>query len=248
MQNVGENEPCYLLHRRPYRESSFLVDIFSLNYGRSTLLAKGAAASKQQSVSALLQPFQPLVLGWKGKSSLKTLIQIEAPSSPFRYKNDALYCAYYLNELVLNLLPDGEANSRVFAWYAEALERLVLEQPNELALRHFEYCFLCDIGQLPDFSLDHRGSDILPDRIYGYLPEEGFMEDDRYRYGGIHVRGESILALMEHRFLHTKMSEETVSVQVRKEAKVLMRFFVDLAMNGKELKSRKMFTQLKQSI
>ncbi|GIT25744.1 MAG: hypothetical protein CM1200mP41_17880 [Gammaproteobacteria bacterium] len=97
------NEPAFLLHRRPYTESSVLIDLFSRHHGRMVLIAKGARKLKSRWRGALW-PFQPLIAAWSGRGEVKTVTGMDGEGSSYGLRGKALYCGYYMNELVLRLL------------------------------------------------------------------------------------------------------------------------------------------------
>ena len=93
-----KGQPGFVLHRRPYSETSLLVDLFSREHGRLTVIAKGARQRKSQ-VRGVLRPFGLITLGWSGKGEVKTLTQCESPAPAFNLRKRRLFCGYYLNEL-----------------------------------------------------------------------------------------------------------------------------------------------------
>src|SRR5579864_5526181 len=105
-------QPACVLHRRPYRETSFLVDLFTPDYGRLTAVAKGARKIKS-GIQGLLQPFLPLVVSWTGKGELMTLTHTElAPQqTPCQLRGDCLFAGFYLNELLVCLLQKWDAHT-----------------------------------------------------------------------------------------------------------------------------------------
>jgi len=104
MTGPMQQEPAYVLHRRPWRETSLMVDVFSLNAGRVTVIARGGNSAKSP-LKAQLQPFQPLLLDWTGRSDLKTLTQADVRSGPTLKRTLSLYSGLYVNELLQRLLP-----------------------------------------------------------------------------------------------------------------------------------------------
>lgn len=251
MAAIVENEPVYILHRRPYRESSYILDVFSINYGRLSLVANGAgktAVKKGQNLAAILQSFQPLVLSWSGRSSLKTLRSAEATAVPFSYGTERLYCAYYLSELVLYLTPEADAFPELFAHYGQALERLASESTDkQLVLRVFEYHVLSAMGLLPSFDIDVQGMDIAKDRAYLLNLEEGFFpsmlsyHEQREQQPDLAVyEGRTIINLANN----TEMDASLWSKDELRQLKYLMKCFVDSALHGRALKSRSMYEQL----
>ena len=99
----------YVLHRRPYRETSYIVDFFSLQAGRVSAVAKGVRNSKTDRKS-LLQPFRPLRFQLSGKSELKNLRQIEAGGAVIMLAGTSLFCGMYLNEVINKVMPAGQSS------------------------------------------------------------------------------------------------------------------------------------------
>lgn len=251
MSAIVENEPVYILHRRPYKESSFILDIFSLNYGRMAVVANGAgksASKKSQNTAALLQNFQPLNMSWSGRSAMKTLRHVEAVSQRFMLHGDKLFCAYYLTELLLYLTPEGDAIPELFVKYAQAIEALNGQGSRESILREFEYYCLSTLGLLPNFRFDIYGDEIKLEKAYFLNLEEGFfaaplsyVEQQKTQPGVAVYEGRLISVLAE-----SSESELTLHKSDFKSAQLLMKSFIDYALNGKELKSRAMFEQMLQ--
>ena len=98
-----ENQPVFILHSYPYRETSLIVEVFSQNFGRLPLVARGARRPRS-AVRGLLMAFQPLHLSWFGKAELRTLHSAEWQGGQPQLQGMALMCGFYLNELLLKLL------------------------------------------------------------------------------------------------------------------------------------------------
>ena len=113
---------CFVLHRRPYSESSLILDVFSEEYGRVTLMSKGAR-SKRSNLKGALQPFTPLLLKWSGNGSMKTLRQAEPISLGLPLAGINLYSAMYVNELVGRVLMAEVAHARIFSRLPSCLNR-----------------------------------------------------------------------------------------------------------------------------
>jgi DNA repair protein RecO (recombination protein O) len=155
----------YVLRAQPYRDSSQLIEAWTLDHGRVGLVARGSRSPKSRT-RALLQPFQPLLLSWNEQGDLGTLTGAEAQEPPVPLAGETVFSGWYLNELLLKLLPRHDPHPELFEAYRRALARLPLAlQP---ALREFEKCLLAELGyglELPD--------DIDPKRRYRYDPELG---------------------------------------------------------------------------
>lgn len=170
-------QASYLLHYTPWRDTSFIVDLFTLEHGRIGLMARGARGAKPRT-RALYQPFRPLLVSWTGEGELHTLTGIEESGPAVPLEGAALGSGYYLNELVLRLLGKEQPQPELFAHYALALATLahvaVATGPAaaiETTLRTFELQLLETIGVLPDLArCAPGGAAIEPDRRYRFHP------------------------------------------------------------------------------
>src|SRR5574343_1011945 len=133
-------QPAYVLHTYPFRETSLIVEVFSRDHGRVALLARGARRPRS-ALRGLLLAFQPLELGWAGKGEVQTLMKAEWQGGQPLLGGKALFCGYYLNELLMHLLPREDAHERLFARYAETLRRFA-DGVREADLRMFEHALL----------------------------------------------------------------------------------------------------------
>lgn len=224
-------EPAYVIHRRPYRETSLLLDVFALNHGRVSLVARGATGPKSP-LKAQLQPFQPLLLDWSGRSDLKTLTQLENRAGPVIAGGQALYSGFYLNELLQLLLPPGDPHPELFAAYIEALQWLAKGEDIEPVLRRFE-SVLCDslgYGFRWGLAAD-QGLLVQPQGRYCYDPQQGIVAVPT-EYSVCGLSGESLLALE---------AGDLESAGARRTAKRVMRTLVDFLLQGRPLKSRDLF-------
>tara|TARA_R110001592_G_scaffold138511_4_gene357687 strand:- start:77460 stop:78206 length:747 start_codon:yes stop_codon:yes gene_type:complete len=232
-------EAVYILNRREYKESSLLLDIISPNYGRLSIIANGALKSKK-GLSAMLQVFQPLLMTWTGRSSLKTLVSVDAPSTALLLNGRKLFSAYYLNELLLKLVPQDQSSTTsfttLFIHYAKSLQDLTTTHDIEIPLREFEYHLLSDLGLLPDLSYDVDGHLIVADKWYQLIPNMGFKVIDQTKVNtsacflGIYL---------------IKFSDFSAEMYTDKEymlqIKRLMRSLIHDLLGGQELKSRALF-------
>ncbi|WP_166269062.1 DNA repair protein RecO [Marinobacter caseinilyticus] len=233
MTGSAMQEPAYVLHRRPYRETSLLVDVFALNAGRITLVARGGHSAKSP-LKAQLQPFQPLLLNWQGRGELKTLTQTDVRQGPVLRRTNALYSGLYINELLQRVLPVGDPHPELFANYIETLRALSEAQDIEPVLRRFEWAFAKAMGLGFQWSEStDTGRPVEPAGFYGYDPEQGIVAhpSDTTRLNGL--RGDVLLALSEG---------DLESPVCRRLAKRVMRVLVDHLMQGRPLHSRSLFS------
>lgn len=166
----------FVLHRREYSESSLLVDFFTENHGRITLLAKGARRARSP-WKALLQPFTPLLLQWSGKSDLKTLIKAEPASLTLPMSTLSLYSGFYVNEVLVRVLENHTAYPDLFQHYLHCVTQLA-SQPEQIepALRTFEFRVLKALGYGVDFAnCAATGQPIDPQMLYQFYENQGFI-------------------------------------------------------------------------
>ncbi len=228
------NQAAFLLRRRPFTESSVLIDLFSRTYGRVVLIAKGARKVKSRWRGSLL-PFQPLVAAWSGRGDVKTVTAIETETPAHPLEGKALYCGYYLNELILRMLPRFDPYEGLFDNYDEVLAKMARDTDLEWNLRIFEKQLLqyLGYGMHLENDVDH-GKRIDPDCRYCYLPGTGPVQLDNSG-DGVWIHGSTLLAL------------DTGKVRAhreRKEAKVLLRTLVDYHLGGQLLRTRAVYARL----
>jgi DNA repair protein RecO (recombination protein O) len=220
---------AFLLHRRNYRETSLLLDIFSRDQGNLRLIAKGAMRVRGGR-SGVLQPFLPLGLAWTARGEPPLLTAADARGRHFQLAGKKLFCGFYLNELLMRLLPSHDPYPRVFACYDESLQRLESGVRVDETLRFFELALLEELGYGLLLDQDaESGAAISPERHYAYRIEQGPVE---CAAGELTVRGSALLGLRDG-FLPGP--EETV------EAKRLLRRVIHHYLGGRPLASRALF-------
>jgi DNA repair protein RecO (recombination protein O) len=166
-------EDAFILHVRPYQETSQILEVLGVQHGRVGLVARGARRPRSPWRS-VLQPFLPLRLSWAGRGSLYTLRGAETASFAVALEGVSLMGAFYLNELVLNFVRRGDPHPGLFIAYSQALAELRAGGDPEPALRRFELQMLAEVGY--GLNLDH---DVLndvpldPEGLYEYRLEQG---------------------------------------------------------------------------
>lgn len=232
-----DGQPAYVLHTYPFRETSLIVEVFTRDYGRLALLARGARRPRS-AMRGLLLGFQPLELGWSGKGEVLTLMKIEWQGGQPLLNGAALFCGYYLNELLLHLLPREDAHERLFARYAEILGDLAADPAGsvrEADLRRFEKALLQELGYGLTLDVDQQGRAVEADALYTYQIEHGPLRAERDALQV--VRGQTLLDLAADNFLDPRS---------RLEAKQLMRRLLAHYLGGVELETRKIFKELQE--
>jgi len=142
-----ELQDAFVLHRRPYQNSSLLLEVYTPDFGRVGLVARGARRAKSP-WRGLLQPFSPLLLSWQGRGELHTLIHAEEAQASLALHSQSLLCGFYLNELLMRLSEREDPLPELFSLYHHAL--LQLSENNletlEAVLRLFELRLLSLLG------------------------------------------------------------------------------------------------------
>ncbi len=169
------HQPGYILHARAYRETSLLLEIFSRDHGRLGLVARGVRGARGQAQRAVLQPLQPLLLSWRGKGELLTMSAAEPAGAALSLQGDALLSAFYINELLIRLLPRGEPQDELFWRYAACLGQLATAAASTgWTLRRFERDMLTAIGYGLELNVDASDGQIIdPSARYLYEPDAG---------------------------------------------------------------------------
>lgn len=171
-------QPSYILHSRPYKDSSALLEVLTAEYGRISLVGRGARRkSRGGNSGALLQPFIPLLLSFSGRAELKTLTGTEAVGKAFMLRGERMFSGMYVNELLVRLLQRHDPHPQIFAAYARVLESLSGREALDTVLRDFEFTLLHEMGYSFDLGADgSTGLPIQKDRWYCYHQDYGLVE------------------------------------------------------------------------
>ena len=230
------NEPGFILHTYPFKETSVVAEVFTRSHGRTALIARGARRPTS-ALRGLMQPFTPLLLSWFGKSELKTLHAAEWQGGLMAPQGRALMCGFYLNELLLRLLARGDAHELLYDRYADTLDQLAGEARGtdyERILRHFEKNLLSEIGYGATFDVDaDSGMPIEAGVRYVFQPERGALRASGQP--GCPVSGQTLIDLAAGRF------EQPATLV---EAKTLMRTLINHTLGAKPLYTRQLLREL----
>lgn len=173
----GIQQPAFVLRKRPFQESSEIVDLFTPERGKVSCVVKGAKRKRVGgSLAQRLQLFRPIVVRFQGRGDLKTLVDAEDLREPYLFHHDCFYAAYYANELLLRLLQQEESYTELFADYASLLDTLSLGGSPRKPLRRFEWSILQTLGGDPDLTVDLNGKPIAADKWYHFEPNAGWIE------------------------------------------------------------------------
>ena len=233
-----ELHPCFLLHKKAYRETSLLLEVFSKNHGRVGLVAKGATNKKK--LNQNLQPFTPLQIAWSGRGELGNLIGVESDGIPILLFGDKLFSGYYLNELLIRLLHRHDPHQKLFHVYHCIIEQLVATDSLESTLRLFEKKLLDELGY--GLILDHdieTGEKINPDSFYYYIENKGptLFSSGQVNTNSLKVKGKTLLYLLSELTMEDR--------ECRSEAKRLMRYSLAPLLGDRPLHSRRIFETMK---
>jgi DNA repair protein RecO (recombination protein O) len=169
-----EQQPAYVLHARPYRETSMLLECLTRDYGRIGVVARGVRRERAQLQRAQLEPFQILALDMVLRGEMATLRAAEPSGVPIRLQGDAGLAGLYLNELVVRLTGRQDPQPDLFDAYALALRRLAANEALAWTLRRFERDMLEAIGYALQLEFDaDDGEPLDPDLSYRYVVETG---------------------------------------------------------------------------
>ncbi len=234
MATSSREEPAWLLHSTPYRETSLVVDLFTREHGRIAAVAKGAKRPRS-SLRAVLLQFQPRRVSWTGRRELRTLTGAEWSGGLDAPRGDALLCAFYLNELLMRLLAREDPHPLLFDAYGEALAQLASEAALDDTLRRFEWTLLREIGYAPDLERDAAREPIDARRTYAWRPGEGFVVRDAAAGDGI--PGSVLRDLAEGRL---------TTASGRQQAKYLTRAILSHHLDGVPLSTRQILVDLQK--
>jgi DNA repair protein RecO (recombination protein O) len=233
-----DDQPAYVLHAYAYKETSLIVEAFVRDAGRVGMVAKGARRPRSE-MRGLLHAFQPVTLSWGGTTELKTLVKAEWRGGVALPAGRALLSAFYLNELLLKLLPREDAHPALWDDYERALRALgddASSVAQASALRHFELRLLAELGYALPLSLDAAGEAIEPATRYHYAFDKGAQRhaaEPGARWPV--VRGSTLLALARSQF---------PDADTAAEAKRLMREILDHYLESRRIESRRIAADL----
>lgn len=231
-------QPCWVLHRRDFRDSSQIVDIFSRDYGRVGMVARGVKRPKSRH-RGVLQPFSPVLLSWVVGRELATLTDAEqGAGQAYRLGQEALMCGFYVNELLLKLTHRFDPNPELFELYGTTMAALADSSNYAATLRGFEWQFLGQIG----FGLNllyeaGTGRDIDDDGHYDVIVDQGPLpvtDDLATRHS---VTGKTLRAIT---------ASDWSLPETLKAARRILGAALDQQLGGKQLHSRRIVREMRR--
>ena len=224
-------DECFLLHQRAYGETSLIVEVFSKNNGKMSLMARGAKKPKSK-FFGYLAPFTKLQVTYSGRSDMKTLTNIDRDFSISTNSfSKTSYSLLYINELLMRLLPKDAAQEDLFLLYEQFLHKVSRGDELEITLRHFELDLLDMLGYGLDFENDiDRNESIESNKNYSFIPERGFRESSNSNFSG----------------------EDIINIRTRELSKVSKKYLkhltttaIHFCLDGRDLESRDIFKRIK---
>jgi DNA repair protein RecO (recombination protein O) len=238
-----EDEPAFVLHSYPYRETSLVLEVLSRQHGRVALVARGARRPRS-ALRGLLMGFQPLLLSWFGKHELRTLHRAEWRGGQPQLQGTALLCGFYLNELLLNLMVRDDPHEQLFDYYQHTLQRLANEADYAAILRCFEKHLLQELGYaLLLVEEADSGEPINSDAPYRYVLERGAV---RATPNGSDISGASEGLLMLGKTLQDMAADDYRDAVSAQQSKQLMRMLLNHYLAGKTLYTRELIRDLQK--
>tara|TARA_R110002051_G_scaffold219374_1_gene283313 strand:+ start:110151 stop:110870 length:720 start_codon:yes stop_codon:yes gene_type:complete len=222
--------PAYVLHSRPYRDSSALVDLLSLHHGVQRVVWRGARGQRK---GLAPQAFIPLLVGLAGRAELKTLTQAEVAGAYRPLQGQALFSGLYLNELLIRLMPPGDPSALIFAAYQHALEQLAGPALLEPVLRQFEWQLLEVMGYGFSLTEDALGQPVSADQQYVWHAERGLLPIAQLTSAATGLPGAGLLAMA---------AADWAQPQALRTAKLLMRQALAVHLGDRPLVSRQLFS------
>ena len=232
-----DNQAVYVLHTYPFKETSLVVELFARDFGRVATTAKGARRPRS-AMRGLLQAFQPMSATWSGKQELKTLHGLDWNGSLLLLQGEALMCGFYLNELLLRVLPREDPHETLFEYYADTLKTLASGQDLGTTLRRFELKFLQELGYAIPLELDVEAEPISESQNYRDEAEHGAFQlhDSPGRYdNGVQLSGKTLIDMVNDDYSH---------MQTKQQSKQLMRYLLAHYLGDKPLHTRQLLIDL----
>lgn len=225
-------EPAYILHRRPYSNTSYIIDFFTRNHGRLSAIARSARGPKSR-YQGKLELFVPMLISYSGRFDLKNLGEVEFYQAPINLEGDALICGFYLNELLHKLLQRDDPHARLFDAYEECLRQIIQPGQREASLRIFEKKLLQECGYGLEWSKEAKTAEpICAEKYYQYCVDQGFAEANSSTEHFSLISGRTLLG-----FANDCLDD----ARQLQEAKRLMRVLLAGLLDDKTIFSRALF-------
>ncbi|MDZ4098743.1 MAG: DNA repair protein RecO [Methylophilaceae bacterium] len=237
-----DNQQVFVLHTYPFKETSLVVELFTRDFGRVAAVAKGARRPRS-AMRGMLQSFQPLLATWSGKNELRNLHSLEWGEGLLLLQGPALMCGFYMNELLLRLLPREDGHDELFNYYAQTLRELSKNgsksQDTAITLRRFELKMLQEMGYAVPLEIDEEDAPISSEQSYYYLPERGACHPrtKSQQQNGVQLSGKTLLDMARNQY---------ADLQTQQQSKQLMRILLGHYLGDKPLHTRQLLIDLQE--
>ena len=232
-----DQQPAFVLHSYPFRETSVIVEAFTRDAGRVALVARGARRPKS-ALRGVLRAFQPLLLSWGGKGELRTLHKAEWHGAYTPLGGLSLICGFYLNELLLKFLARDDPHERLFAVYQETLNGLAAQGESAATLRRFEKHLLGELGYGLILDRDaETGAPIAAEARYTYVVERGpVARQVEEAANGVELSGQTLIDMQ---------SDIYTTTATLQQSKALMRALINHYIGDRTLHTRQLLRDLR---
>lgn len=230
-----DHQPAFLLHSYAWRETSLVIEMFTRDFGRVALVARGAKRPTSH-FRGVLTAFCPLLISWSGRNEIKTLVRAEWCGGLAPLRGDGLLAGFYLSELLVRMLARGDAHERLFAAYGQALGELARADRPAGVLRAFEVALLRETGFLPALDRCTDGAPIDPCARYRIESTRGLMRSDGDD-GELCIHGATALAMARGEF---------ADARVASESKAALRQMIRYHLDGRPLNTRRILQDLRE--
>lgn len=228
--------PGFVLHSYPYKETSLILEVLTRDFGRIPLMAKGAKRPFS-ALRGVLQTFQPLNLGWTGKSEIRTLTTAEWVGGLLPLEGGGLLCGFYLNELLVKMLARDDAHPALFDHYVATLNELAHGETAPIVLRKFERALLKETGVASNLGRSSEtGDPVESDVLYVVDPEAGPRKARSWDRGPL-VLGKT---------LQDMEAEDYSDLTTQNQSKILMRFLLAHHLGNATVNTRQILIDLMQ--
>ena len=234
-RHLATAEPAFVLHSTPWRETSLIVELLTAHHGRVPLIAKGVRRPRS-ALRGLMQPFQPLLVSWFGNGEIRTLENAEWQGGLPLLQGSALFCGFYLNELLVSLLGRDDPHDDLFLVYQTALARLAAAEPFEPVLRAFEVALLRELGYALQLEREaDTGAPIEEEGQYRFEHERGAVRVVEPGGNAVQFAGKTLLDMAQSRY------DDPVTLV---QSKQLMRQLLGHHLGYQDLHTRRIIQEL----
>jgi DNA repair protein RecO (recombination protein O) len=177
-------------------------------------------------------------LSWTGKRELRTLVRAEWRGMYAPLRGQALMCGFYLNELLLKLLPRDDPHESLFPVYESTLAELAAGAEQPALLRRFELALLRELGYAVILDRDvDRDEPVARERSYVYVVERGPVDVGRSPRNGVELSGQTLIDMQSGSF---------TSPATQQQSKALMRTLINHYLGNQVLHTRQLLRDLQE--